>query len=120
MMSVTISQLASIKYTRGFLLPAVIAKAHLRLAPNEPGSSMTASHPPPIHLQPRPYPDASHVSIIDSCSARAIKPCWKDAVIGPANAARKLWNDSRMDQGQSGLDPRPHVPRPRGLPRHHT
>ena len=32
----------------------------------------------------------------------------------------KLWNESRMNKGRIGLDRRPHVPRPRGLPRHHT
>jgi hypothetical protein len=30
---------------------------------------------------------------------------WKDAGIDPAKAARKLWNDGRMDQGGSRLHP---------------
>ena len=35
---------------------------------------------------------------------------WKDAGIDPANAARKLWNDSRMDQGR--ISPGPTAQRP--------
>src|SRR6516162_234169 len=30
---------------------------------------------------------------------------WKDAGIDPAKAARKLWNDSRVDQGRIALGP---------------
>jgi hypothetical protein len=30
---------------------------------------------------------------------------WKDAGIDPAQAARKLWNDSRMDQGRIASGP---------------
>ena len=30
---------------------------------------------------------------------------WKDAGIDPAKAARKLWNDTRMDQGRIGPGP---------------
>ena len=30
---------------------------------------------------------------------------WKDAGIYPAKAARKLWNDTRMDQGRIGPGP---------------
>jgi len=35
---------------------------------------------------------------------------WKDAGIDPAKAARKLWNDSRMDQGR--IEPGPTAQRP--------
>jgi hypothetical protein len=35
---------------------------------------------------------------------------WKDAGIDPAQAARKLWNDSRMDKGR--IAPGPAAQRP--------
>jgi len=35
---------------------------------------------------------------------------WKDAGIDPAKAARKLWNDSRMDQGRISPGPTPQDP----------
>ena len=37
-------------------------------------------------------------------------PWWKDAGIDPAKAARKLWNDSRMDQGRIAPGPTSHCP----------
>jgi hypothetical protein len=37
-------------------------------------------------------------------------PWWKDAGIDPAKAARKLWNDSRMDQGRIAPGPTSHRP----------
>ena len=45
-MSVTISQLASITHARGSRSPPSLRQAHFRLAPNEPASSVAASHPP--------------------------------------------------------------------------
>ena len=35
---------------------------------------------------------------------------WEDAGIDPAKVARKLWNDSRMDQGRIGPGPTVQLP----------
>jgi hypothetical protein len=91
--------------------------APFAISPDEPASSVTASHPTPVaytNLQPRALGrKASDKFAVPLCRIhhRLVHHVgneaawWKYAGIDPAEAARKLWNDTRMDQGRIGPGP---------------
>src|SRR5262245_59030791 len=115
MMWVMISQLTSTKARYRFPLPAVIAtRRTFAMSPNSPASGRKPSDPHHLRfLQPRALGrKASDEFSVPLCRIhhRLVHRVgneaawWKDAGIDPAKAARKLWNDSRIDQVEECVD----------------
>jgi hypothetical protein len=86
------------------------------------GTAATTMAPPAEGQSPRAHrsypPDQSAVLrdrlLAEIANAHRVgneAAWWKDAGIDPAKAARKPWNDTRMDQGRIGLGPTRNVPR---------
>ena len=84
-------------------------KAHLRYVAQQP-CLICGRKPSDPSCDRRPWVARRATSLRCRSAASIIRvgneaAWWKDAGIDPAKAARKLWNDTRMDQGRIGPGP---------------